>query len=87
MWPYIATPIRIWLLPSSWLLADGVTKADTAGRYVLKDIPAGIYTVVTWHKFAGTFRRVVRIGPEGDAELDIVLPYVDPPTANHLANR
>src|SRR5215472_1340886 len=62
------------------------TKADTAGRYVLKGIPAGIYTVVAWHKFAGTFRRVVRIGPEGDAELDFVLPYVDPPAADHLAH-
>src|SRR5215472_5083106 len=46
------------------------TRADSRGTFVLKDVPAGTYTVVAWHKFAGILRKKVSVGPEGDVELD-----------------
>lgn len=68
--------------PSRWA---GV--ADRDGVFALKDVPAGTYTVVAWHKTAGTFRKTVTIGEKLDAEVSFTLPYAEPTDASHVAHR
>ena len=62
--------------PNRW-----AARADGHGAFTLKDVPAGTYTVVAWHKTAGTFRKTITIGEQGDAEVNFTLPYVEPPGA------
>src|ERR1700676_1098751 len=38
--------------PNRW-----AARADRDGIFTLKDVPAGTYTVVAWHKTAGTIRK------------------------------
>jgi plastocyanin len=68
--------------PNRW-----AARADENGVFTLKDVPAGTYTVVAWHKTAGTFRKSVTIGAAGDAGTNFTLPYVDSPDAKHVAHR
>jgi plastocyanin len=68
--------------PNQW-----AARADGNGAFVLKDVPAGTYTVVAWHKTAGTFRKTVTIGPKQDAAVSFTLPYAEPAGANHVAHR
>jgi plastocyanin len=67
--------------PSRWAV-----RVDKDGGFVLKDVPAGTYTVVAWHKTAGTFRKTVTIG-ERDAEVSFTLPYAESTDADHVAHR
>jgi plastocyanin len=67
--------------PNRW-----ATRADESGAFVLKDVPAGAYSVVAWHKAAGTFRKTLTIGGTGDVEMDFTLPYVEPPGAKHATH-
>lgn len=67
--------------PNRWAV-----RADTHGAFTVKDVPAGTYSVVAWHKAAGTFRQKLTIG-EGDAEVSFTLPYVAGSEANHVAAR
>ena len=50
------------------------TKADGDGRFVLKDVPPGNYTIVAWHKAAGFFRQQVQIGAHRDARVEFLIP-------------
>jgi plastocyanin len=68
--------------PTRW-----ATQADGNGAFALKDVPAGTYVVVAWHKAAGTFRKTVTIGGTNDAEADFTLPYVESPDEKHIAHR
>jgi plastocyanin len=68
--------------PSQW-----GTLADRSGSFALKDVPAGTYTVVAWHKSAGFFRKTVELGAANDAEVNFVLPYVEPGAHDHVAQR
>ena len=68
--------------PSRW-----ATRADEKGGFTLKDVPAGTYVVVAWHKAVGTFRKTVTIGGNDDAEVHFTLPYVEPPDVNHIAHK
>jgi plastocyanin len=68
--------------PSRW-----ATRADDNGAFALKDVPAGTYVVVAWHKAAGTFRKTVTIGGTNDAEADFTLPYVETSDEKHVAHR
>src|ERR1700722_18902457 len=54
--------------PSRWAV-----RVDKDGVFSLKDVPAGTYTVVAWHKTAGTFRKTVTIG-EKDTAVSFTLP-------------
>jgi plastocyanin len=63
------------------------THADRMGSFTLKDVPAGTYTVVAWHKTVGMFRKTVEIGATTDAEVKFVLPYVEPNAHDHVAQR
>jgi len=68
--------------PNRW-----AARADRNGSFVLKDVPPGTYTVVAWHKTAGTFRKTVTIGEFVNVEANFTLPYVEPQDATHAANR
>jgi len=64
--------------PNRW-----ATRADGKGLFALKDVPPGTYTVVAWHKTAGTFRQVVTIDEQSDAEVNFTLPYFGPGEGRH----
>jgi plastocyanin len=68
--------------PNRW-----ATQADGKGIFGLKDVPPGTYTVIAWHKTAGTFRKTVTVGNTGDAEVTFTLPYVEPTGAKPIAQR
>ena len=50
------------------------TKADPEGRFVLRDVPAGKYTIVAWHKAAGFFRQQVQITAGRDEKVEFLIP-------------
>jgi plastocyanin len=68
--------------PNRWAM-----RADGNGVFALKDVPAGTYTVVAWHKTAGTFRKTLTIGEQSDADVNFTLPYVEPPDVKPIAHR
>ncbi len=72
----------ILVAPNRWAV-----RADGQGAFVLKDVPAGTYTVVAWHKTAGTFRKTMTIGEQSDAEVNFTLPYVEPAGGKPIAHR
>ena len=43
------------MAPGRWAV-----RVDKDGVFSLKDVPAGTYTVVAWHKTAGKFRKTVQ---------------------------
>ena len=67
--------------PSRW-----AARVEKDGVFTLKDVPAGTYTVVAWHKTAGTFRKTVAIG-ERDAAVSFTLPYAEPTDPSRVAHR
>ena len=67
--------------PNAW-----ATRVDGAGNFTLKDVPPGVYTVVAWHKSAGTFTKTVTVGEARDSEVSFTLPYVEPQDVKHVAH-
>jgi plastocyanin len=67
--------------PSNW-----GTRAAADGAFSLRGIPAGTYSVVAWHKTAGTFRKRITLADGDNLEVDFVLPYAEPPSPS-LAHR
>jgi plastocyanin len=63
------------------------TRAAADGAFSLRDIPAGTYSVVAWHKAAGTFRKQITLSDGDNLEVDFVLPYDEPPSPKSLAHR
>ncbi len=55
--------------PNRWY-----ARADSSGQYRISGVPAGQYTVVAWHKYAGFFRKTVTIGGGHDAVADFFIP-------------
>jgi plastocyanin len=53
------------------------TLVDREGKFELKDIPPGKYTVVAWHKTAGFFRQIVSIGTGADKRVEFLIPVDD----------
>jgi plastocyanin len=68
--------------PNRW-----AAQADGHGVFALKGVPPGTYTVVAWHKTAGTLRKTVTISEKNDAEISFTLPYVDSKDVRPIAHR
>jgi hypothetical protein len=51
---------------------------DKTGRFVIRDLPAGEYTLVAWHDYAGVSEVPVRIAPGATAPVGLTL---DKPSA------
>jgi plastocyanin len=68
--------------PNRW-----ATKADGKGGFTLPDVAAGTYTVVAWHKTAGTFRKTIVIRENNDVDLSFTLPYVGTKDGEPVAHR
>lgn len=68
--------------PNRW-----ATKADGKGSFALADVPPGKYTVVAWHKTAGSFRKAIVIGEKNDVDLSFTLPYVATKDSEPVAHR
>jgi plastocyanin len=49
-------------------------KVDRDGTFELHDVPPGKYTIVAWHKVAGTFRRPVEVLEDHGAQVDFLIP-------------
>ena len=47
-------------------------KADRDGRFTIRDVPPGRYTIVAWHKAAGYFRQPVEIAAGRDAAIEFL---------------
>ncbi len=65
--PNMAAAILV--APNNWH-----ANSDAAGRFVLRDVPAGHYTAVAWHKAAGFFRQPVTLLSGRDAHLEFAIP-------------
>lgn len=50
------------------------TQPDTAGNFLLKDVPPGRYSITAWHKSAGYFRRRIQVPVAGAASIDFEIP-------------
>ncbi len=50
------------------------TQADEAGKFFLKKLPPGQYTVVAWHKTAGTFRQSVEVKEGRNLSVQFLIP-------------
>ncbi|MDQ2899690.1 MAG: hypothetical protein M3Y07_07805 [Acidobacteriota bacterium] len=58
--------------PNQWY-----AQADRMGKFAINDIPPGEYTVVAWHKAAGSFRKHVQIKERTGAKIGFFLPIGD----------
>jgi plastocyanin len=63
------------------------TRAAADGTFSLGNVPAGSYSVVAWHKVAGTFRKPVTLAGNDEIEVNFVLPYADGQSADSVARR
>lgn len=52
-------------------------KADGAGKFELRDVPPGKYTLTAWHKSVGLIRKSIEILPGHDASFDLLMPLDD----------
>jgi plastocyanin len=48
--------------------------AGKSGKFVLSEVPPGVYTVVAWHKAAGFFRLRVQVSETQGAEIEFFIP-------------
>ncbi|HKB12420.1 MAG TPA: hypothetical protein VKD69_17285 [Vicinamibacterales bacterium] len=57
-----------------------VTKDD--GKFELKDVPAGTYTIEAWHEKLGPMTQSVTIGPKESKEITFVFKAASPTATN-----
>jgi plastocyanin len=55
--------------PNRWY-----ARSDRTGKYEIKDVPPGKYTVVAWHKSAGFFRKSILVEAGHDSVADFFIP-------------
>lgn len=65
------------------------TQADEAGKFFLKKLPPGHYTLVAWHKTAGFFRQSVEVKDGQTLSVQFLIPLDAVPTNDNktLAER
>ncbi len=68
--------------PNQWC-----TKADTAGRFKLADVPPGGYTIVAWHPVAGFFRQTVKVAKDHASPVEFIIPLDEAGDAKAVARR
>jgi plastocyanin len=56
--------------PNRWY-----SMADRDGKFTLRDVPSGKYTIVAWHKAAGYFRQQVQIAPGRTEHVEFLIPF------------
>jgi plastocyanin len=56
--------------PNRWY-----SMADRDGKFTLRDVPPGKYTIVAWHKAAGYFRQQVQIAPGRTEHVEFLIPF------------
>ncbi len=56
--------------PNRWY-----SMADRDGKFTLRDLPSGKYTIVAWHKAAGYFRQQVQIAPGRTEHVEFLIPF------------
>ena len=54
-------------------------KADTKGRFVIKNVPAGTYKLRAWHERFPSQAREITVPAEGEVNVDIALGVGQPP--------
>ena len=54
-------------------------KSDAAGNFEIPDMPPGRYSVVAWHKTAGSFRQGVQVLPGDGARISFFIPLAEGP--------
>ena len=59
----------ILVVPNAWH-----TRTQDDGTFSLANVPAGVHTVVVWHKSAGFFKRKIELSANGSATLDFTIP-------------
>jgi plastocyanin len=55
--------------PNKWCAV-----ADRNGQFNLRDVPAGPYTLVAWHKAAGCIKQTVNVVPNRGASVEFLVP-------------
>jgi Carboxypeptidase regulatory-like domain len=64
----------VFVAPSGWF-----TQADASGRYTIKGVPPGRYTLVAWHKKVGFFRKTIVVEDGQETTANFVLPFARDP--------
>jgi plastocyanin len=57
------------ITPNQWS-----SRADADGRFVLRGVPAGIHTLIAWHKAAGFLRQTVTVSDSRTAIVEFPIP-------------
>jgi plastocyanin len=68
--------------PNQWC-----TRADGAGRFTLRDVPPGAYTVVAWHRAAGFFRQAVKVARDHASAVEFIIPLDETGDPKDMARR
>jgi len=55
--------------PNEW-----AARVDPSGQFVLAGVPSGKYSVVAWHKSAGTFRKTIEVTAGQNSEMNFFVP-------------
>ena len=58
--------------PSAWYAQPGED-----GTFVLRDVPAGTYQIVAWHKSAGFFRNKIQVPESGSVAVSFEIPVME----------
>jgi plastocyanin len=55
--------------PNAWAV-----RVEPSGQFVLADVPPGKYSVVAWHKTAGTFHKTIEVTAGQNSEINFFVP-------------